>query len=98
MALCKKCGEEISDHQFENYKGLCSQCARLTSFSSKESGKELIGWGFFILFVGIMFMFGGFMGLATNQPGLVVLLIIGILLFLVGACMITFGIKKTRSL
>ena len=98
MPYCSKCGTEISDYQYENFKGMCSQCIRITSYSSKESGKSMIGFGFVMVFVSIMFMFGGIMGIATNQPGLVVLLIIGILLFFIGIFLVHSGYKKTKSL
>ena len=98
MPYCTKCGAEISDHQFQNYKGMCSQCARLSAYSSKESGKSMVGYGIFFLFISIWFIFIGIMAVLVGETLLIFLLLIGFPLFIVGILMIVYGIKKKKSL
>ena len=98
MSNCTKCGEEISDQQFSNFKGLCPQCARVSSLSSEASSrnKALIlqdkikgneygmGWLGFCIFVCICFVISG----AIMQGAFLMSiagLIVGIL-FILGFC------------
>ncbi|TFG23649.1 MAG: hypothetical protein EU529_06825 [Promethearchaeota archaeon] len=56
MQYCKNCGEVISEHQFDNFNGICSACVRL-NLSQKSSPSDnmfriilllLVGLGIFI--------------------------------------------------
>ena len=49
---CKRCGEEISEMQFQNYNQLCSQCIRLerTVDKSKAESYKGINFGLALLF------------------------------------------------
>jgi Zn finger protein HypA/HybF involved in hydrogenase expression len=36
MANCVNCGAEITDQQFQNFKGLCPPCIRIKNVDSTE--------------------------------------------------------------
>lgn len=37
MPFCKKCGMDITDYQYDNFKGMCSECVRLEPLKSAAS-------------------------------------------------------------
>ena len=68
MYRCKTCGQEIDEHQFNNYNGQCPQCIRTQKSSSvtKDAGRSIVlqdkikgnehgmGWIIGIIFVALI--------------------------------------------
>ena len=50
MQYCMNCGEVISEHQFENFNGMCSSCVRL-NLSRKSSLSNNMGTIILVLLV-----------------------------------------------
>lgn len=54
---CKRCGEEISEMQYQNYNQLCSQCIRLERTVDKSKAENFVGinFGLALLFTLVTF-------------------------------------------
>ena len=105
MPKCDNCGEPISEEQYYGYNGLCSACKRISGVSTKQSGKDLFGWGIFItlmgawIAIGMPLMFSGMPG-ADSGFGISLntgLIIAGTIAMAIGALMIYFGRKKMKE-
>ncbi|MFX0170321.1 MAG: hypothetical protein ACFE9L_00215 [Candidatus Hodarchaeota archaeon] len=52
-SYCKKCGQTITQHQVEHFKGLCPECQRSQSSSKNFNATLAVGFGIvaIVLFV-----------------------------------------------
>ncbi|MFX0188023.1 MAG: hypothetical protein ACFE8A_09820 [Candidatus Hodarchaeota archaeon] len=55
MQYCINCGEVISEHQFDNFNGMCSACIRL-NLSRKRSLSDNMSVSKFLLIVSIVIL------------------------------------------
>jgi len=68
MPFCRKCGEEISDHQFKNFNRMCPNCIRLdkeyqTQKIATQKTKAKLRDRRFLIILGIVLL--GITGLGT---------------------------------
>ncbi|MBA7692599.1 hypothetical protein ES703_101166 [subsurface metagenome] len=54
MPNCKKCGIEISEHQYKSLKSMCPKCSLLKYMNKKA------GWIVFFATVGILLAFSAY--------------------------------------
>ena len=58
MPNCVKCGQEISEEQYNNFKAMCPNCVRILSFkTSTDVGKYILGIMALASIILLIFMF-----------------------------------------
>ena len=97
MANCRNCGEEISDFQYNNFGGMCSECVRVSNLKKgisrsgiENQGTACMGFGILLIMIGIII--GPILFSTQPSPhmaqglffGIAFVLIVGSLLTIIG--------------
>jgi len=96
MPKCIKCGNEISEEQYNEYNKMCPDCTRLFKYDKKHSGKCLLCIGFLILINGLG-LFAITFGYYISGEGDILSPLLFIIVIVVALLLIYYGLKKVRS-
>ncbi len=93
MPTCKKCGKLISNEQYLEFDGLCTQCKRLSYYKKFESGEGLKGLG--VIFTCMSIGLWSYVFLPVGNP-IYIAIPIALAVTIIGILFIYFGYKKSK--